>query len=117
MADTLTRTREWRASCKYVSLSPRKARLVINMIRGLSCRVALDCLRFSPQRPAVAIAKTLKSAMANADEQEADMGRLFIREARVDMGPTTIRWRPKDRGRAHPILKKTSHIHIIVMEK
>lgn len=117
MADTLTETREWRASCKYARLSPRKARLVIDMIRGLSCREALDRLRFCPQRPAVDIAKTLKSAMANADEQEADMGRLFVSEARVDMGPTTIRWRPKDRGRAHPILKKTSHIHITVVEK
>ncbi len=117
MADTAFSARQWRATCKYARLSPRKARLVIDMIRGRRCSEALDQLRFCPKRPAVEIAKTLKSAMANADEQEADMGRLYVCEARVDMGPTFIRWRPKDRGRAHPIVKKTSHIHIAVAER
>ena len=106
MAEAAIEKRTWRATLKYGRLSPRKARLVIDVIRGRSCSEALDLLRLNPRRPAVDIAKTLKSAMANADEQEADMGRLFVAEARVDIGPTTLRWRPKDRGRAHPILKK-----------
>lgn len=117
MADTILEARQWRATYRYARLSPRKARLVIDMIRGLSCGEALDQLRFCRKRPAVEIAKTLKSAMANADEQEADMGRLYIAQALVHSGPTTLRWRPKDRGRAHPILKKTSHIHIVVAER
>ncbi len=116
MADTLS-TRQWRALYRFARLSPRKARLVIDMIRGRRCSEALDILRLSPTRPAHEIAKTLRSAMANADEMEADMGRLFVKEARVDMGPTFIRWRPKDRGRAHPILKKTSHLRIVVAEQ
>lgn len=117
MSDLGVGMKEWRATCKYTRLSPRKARLVIDMIRGLPCAAALDRLRFCTKRPSVDIAKTLKSAMANADEQEADMGRLFVCEARVDMGPTEARWRPKDRGRAHPIIKKTSHIHIVLAER
>lgn len=117
MADTAIDRQVWRASCKFTRLSPRKARLVIDLIRGRRCSEAMTILRFNHKRPAVEIAKTLKSAMANADEREADMGRLFIVEARVDAGPTFMRWRPKDRGRAHPILKRTSHIHIVVAEK
>ncbi len=116
MADAMV-TGRWQAKHRYAQLSPRKARLVIDTIRGHSCGEALNILKFSKQRPAVDIAKTLRSAMANADEQEADMGRLYMAEARVDMGPTTLRWRPKDRGRAHPIKKKTSHIHIVLAER
>ena len=117
MADAVSEQRQWRATYRYARLAPRKARLVIDLIRGLSCGDALNQLRFCRKRPEVEIAKTLKSAMANADEQEADMGRLHVAQAQVDSGPTTIRWRPKDRGRAHPILKKTSHIHIVVAEQ
>jgi len=113
----LTDKREWKAANKFTRLSPRKARLVIDLIRGKGCNEAMDILRFNHKRPAVEIARTLKSVMANANEQEADMGRLIVAEARVDAGPTFIRWRPKDRGRAHPILKKTSHIHIVLSEK
>ena len=116
MADTAVKT-SWRASSRFARIAPRKARLVVDLIRGMDCAEALSVLRFNPKRPAVDVARTLKSAMANADEQEADMGRLYISEARVDAGPTMIRWRPKDRGRAHPILRKTSHVHIVVAEK
>ncbi len=116
MADTAVQN-TWRASSRFARISPRKARLVVDLIRGLDCADALNVLRFNPKRPAVDIARTLKSAMANADEQEADMGRLYIAEARVDAGPTMIRWRPKDRGRAHPILRKTSHVHIVLAQK
>lgn len=116
MVDTNT-SRTWRATTRFARLSPRKARLVIDLIRGRKCSEALSILRFSPQRPAHDIAKTLRSAMANADEQEAEMNRLYVVEARIDGGPTFMRWRPKDRGRAHPILKKTSHIHITVAEE
>lgn len=117
MAETTQIQRSWRATTRFARLSPRKARLVIDLIRGRKCSDALNLLRFNSMRPAQEIAKALRSAMANADEQEAEMTRLHVTEARIDGGPTFTRWRPKDRGRAHPILKKTSHIHIVVAEE
>lgn len=87
------------------------------MIRGMACDEALALLRFSPQRASGMIANVLKSAMANANEQEADMGRLVVVEARVDAGPSYRRWRPKDRGRAHPIDRRTSHLILSVGER
>lgn len=110
-------TKTWRAIHRHARLSPRKARLVIDLIRGRGCSEALSILRFNRMRPAVDISRTLRSAMANADEQEADMGRLYIKEARVDAGPTMTRWQPKDRGRAHPVLRRTSHLHIVIAER
>ena len=62
------------------------------------------------------VSKVLTSAIANANEAEADVESLFVAEARVDEGPTIKRWHAKDRGRAHPIMKRTSHITIIVEE-
>ena len=86
------------------------------LIRNLPCDEALDALRFNRRRASGLIANVLKSAMANADEQEADMGSLRVRVARVDGGPYMRRWRPKDRGRAHPIAKRTSHLIVEVAE-
>lgn len=108
---------EWRATHKYARIGPRKVRLIADMIRGMGCNEALDLLRFQHQRSAMFLAAVLKSAMVNADEQEADMSRLFISESRVDGGPYFRRFRPKDRGRAHPIAKRTSHLIIKVAEK
>ena len=88
----------------------------MNTIRGKRCADALEQLRFNRRRAARMIEAVLKSAMVNADEQEADMRRLFIQEARIDGGPYLRRWRPKDRGRAHPIAKRTSHIELTVSE-
>lgn len=109
--------REWSAVHRFARVSPRKARLVIDTIRGLDCDAAMDVLRFNHQRSASLIADVLKSAMVNADEQEANMTRLFVAEARVDGGPYYRRFRPKDRGRAHPIAKRTSHLIVKVAER
>ena len=117
MAEALTLDRTWVAKHRFARIAPRKARLVMALIRGLPCQKALDVLRFDPRRAAGMIATTLKSAMGNANEQEADMNRLFVGEGRVDGGPTMKRWRPKDRGRAHPILKRTSHLLVAVKER
>jgi len=87
------------------------------MIRGLDVEDALNVLRFTPNRAAPMISQTLASAVANANEAEADVERLFVIEARVDEGPTIKRIRPKDRGRMHPILKRTSHITVVVEEE
>jgi large subunit ribosomal protein L22 len=117
MSDTAAESKRYRAVHKFARISPQKARLVMDLLRGLPCDVALDALRFNKRRASGLIADVLKSAMANADEQEAEMGRLHVASARVDGGPYFRRWRPKDRGRAHPIAKRTSHLIIELEEK
>lgn len=106
----------WTAIHRYARISPRKVRLIVDLIRGRRCDDALEQLRFFHQRGVRMVRNVLKSAMTNADEQEADMGGLYVKEARVDGGPYYRRWRPKDRGRAHPIAKRTSHIIVTVAE-
>jgi large subunit ribosomal protein L22 len=110
---------DWRSSCKYAPISARKARLVTQLINGRSVQDAMDLLKFTNKRAASVIDKVLKSAVANADEQQADVDNLYISSTRVDDAGTRIgtkRWIPKDRGRAHPIRKKACHIHITVTE-
>lgn len=117
MATTPNDPRLWMAKHRFARIAPRKARLLAGLIRGLRCDAAIEQLRFNPKRGARFVQAVLKSAMVNADEQEADMRRLFVKDARVDGGPYYPRWRPKDRGRAHPIQKRTSHITVVVAEK
>lgn len=107
----------WTAKHRYARISDRKARLVVDLIRGRDCDEALAMLKFTHKRAATFINKVLRSAMASANEQEAAMGELFVSEARVDPGPIIKRFRPKDRGRAHPINKRTSHIVVSVDER
>jgi len=104
----------WQAKHRFARISARKTRLVADLIRGRDVQEALDMLRFTPDRAAGMISKVLTSAIANANENEADVDRLFVSEARVDEGPTLKRWRPKDRGRADRINKPTSHITVVV---
>ena len=108
--------RTWIAKHRFAPTTPRKARLVIGLIRGRRCDEAMQQLTFNGRRAAQFIRHVLKSAMVNADEQEADMARLYVKSARVDGGPYQRRWRPKDRGRVHPIAKRTSHIVVEVAE-
>jgi len=110
---------EWKSSYRYAPMSPRKARLVTDLIAGRDVQDALDVLKFTRKRAAEAVRKTLESAVAIADEQEADMDNLYVAEARVDGAGRRIGtkgWRAKDRGRAHPIRKEASHIHVTVAE-
>jgi len=107
----------WTAKHRYARISPYKARLVLGLIRGQRCSDALEQLRFNPQRGVRMIRDVLKSALVNADEAEADVRRLYVTEARIDGGPVYKRWQPKDRGRAHPIKKRTSHIVVSVAER
>ena len=107
----------WKAMHRYARISARKARLVADLIRGRDCDDAVELLRFTPKRASFLVDRVLKSAMANANEAEAQMNRLFVAEARVDAGPIIKRFQPKDRGRAHPIHKGTSHIVIAVDER
>ena len=98
-------------------MSARKIRLVVDLIRGRHVQEALNILKFSPNRAAGMVSKVLTSAVASANEGEANVERLFVQEAFVNEGPTMKRWRPKDRGRAHPIMKRTSHITVVVEEQ
>jgi large subunit ribosomal protein L22 len=102
-----------RAVARYVRVAPRKARLVADQVRGLSVPEARDLLRFSPRGAARDIGKLLDSAAANAENNhDLVADDLCIREIRVDEGPTLRRWRPRARGRATPINKRTSHISV-----
>ena len=107
----------WRATHRYARIAERKARLVADMIRGRRCDEAIALLHFTHKAASVMVDRVLKSAMASANEQEAAMNNLYVSEARVDAGPIIKRFHPKDRGRAHSIHKRTSHIIIAVDEK
>jgi len=110
---------DWRSSYRFAPISARKARLVTQLIVGRSVQDAMDILKFTRKRAATMIDKVLKSAVADADEQQADVDNLYVSCARVDDAGIRIgtkRWMPKDRGRAHPIHKKACHIHITVTQ-
>lgn len=103
---------------KYARISAFKAREVTRAIQGLPVASALDIVAFSPKKAAVLVAKTLKSAIANAENNanlRADS--LVVKEAVVGEGPTAKRFQPKARGSAGPILKRTSHIRIVVTDE
>jgi large subunit ribosomal protein L22 len=97
--------------------SPRKASLLADLIRGRSYEDALNQLAFSPKRAALNIRKALDAAYAEAEQAEADVTALIVAESRVDDGPRIKRFQPKDRGRAHPIIKRLSHITIGLEER
>ena len=97
--------------------SQKKAKLVVDMIRGKSLDEATQMLQFSTKRASVNINKALMAAQADAEQLGADIGELFVSEATVDRATHIKRFRPKDRGRAHPILKRTSHITVSVQER
>jgi large subunit ribosomal protein L22 len=107
---------QYRASHRHARITARKARLAADLVRGLQVNRALDVLRFSTRRSCRLVEKVLKSAVANANQDErVDVNKLFVSEARVDEGPLLggrQRWRPASRGRAMPIRKRTAHIHI-----
>lgn len=107
----------YEASHQFARISPRKVRLVADMVRGQNIENALAALDFSKRRGAYFLRAVLKSAIANAEERDADLSRLFVESTWVDQGPTIKRFQPKDRGRAHPIWKRTSHIHVRVAER
>ena len=106
----------------HARMTARKARLAADLIRGLSVNRAVELLEFTPKRSARLVEKVLKSAVANAANQDAnvDVNRLMVVESRVDEGPLLggrPRWRAGSRGRAMPYRKRTSHIHITVGEE
>jgi large subunit ribosomal protein L22 len=97
--------------------SPRKAKLVVDLIRGREVDDAKTQLEYSLKRASTNLLKAVDAAVADAEEAGADVTRLIVAEARIDGGPHIKRFRPKDRGRAHPILKRTSHITVGLEER
>ncbi|MEW6118196.1 MAG: 50S ribosomal protein L22 [Nitrospirota bacterium] len=108
-----------KAILRHARITPRKARRVIDLIRGKRAADALISLRYMPYRGARPIEKLLKSAMANAENKntQVDIDRLKIKTAFVDAGPTMKRMEPRAMGRANVIRKRTSHITIILAEE
>ncbi len=106
------------AKLKFVRLSPQKTRLVADMVRGKDVQASLTILKLSPRRPADVVAKLVRSAVANAEQQGvSDIDRLFVKALFVDQGPVLKRFMPRAQGRATKIRKPTSHITVIVDEK
>ena len=104
-----------RAQAKFVRVTPQKARRVVDLIRGMDASEAQTLLRFAPQAASEPIGKVLDSAIANAtNNYNLDARTLVIKEAFVDEGPTMKRFRPRAQGRASQILKRTSHITVVV---
>jgi large subunit ribosomal protein L22 len=107
----------YQASHRFARIAPRKAQLIADMIRGLPVDQAMNALEFSKKRAAWYYKAILKSAIANAEEKDADVERLFVSGSRVDQGPVLKRFQPKDRGRAHQIIKRTSHLLLELDER
>ncbi|MGB2982905.1 MAG: 50S ribosomal protein L22 [Candidatus Bipolaricaulia bacterium] len=106
---------ETRAVAKYVRISPRKARLVVDAIRGKNVNEALQIVRLSSKKAARTIRKTLESAIANAENNyDVDVDTLLVVRATVDMGRALRRLRPRAYGRADIIRRPTSHVTIVV---
>ena len=106
------------AKVKYVRVTPRKARLIVDLVRGRGVEDALNVLDATPKRAAQVVAKNLRSAVANAENQQnVDVDRLFIKKAWVDEGPVGARFMPRAQGRATMIQKRTSHITIVLDER
>ena len=108
---------EVKAITRYVRIAPRKARLVTELIKGKPVEEALTILRYVPKKAARLVDKTLRSAVANAEQNpNIDVDTLYIKRIFVDGGPTMKRWRPRAMGRATKIIKRTSHITVILDE-
>lgn len=115
MAEQVTSAK---ATAKTVRIPARKARLVIDLIRGKSVAEALGILNFTPRSGAFLVEKVLKSAIANAENNfDLDVEDLYVSEAYANEGPTLKRFRPRAKGSASPINKRTSHITVVVSVK
>lgn len=105
------------ATLRFARISPQKARLVADQVRGQSVEKAVNLLSFSNKKAAQIIKKVVESAIANAEHNDgADIDELVISRICVDEGPTMKRWRARARGRANQILKRSSHIMVEVSE-
>lgn len=109
---------EAKAVATHIRIAPRKIRIVIDLIRGKSIGEAFAILKFTPKVGSEVVEKVLKSAVANAEHNyDMNVDNLYVAAAFVDQGPTLKRIHPRSRGQAFKILKRTSHVTVIVKEK
>ncbi len=109
---------EVRAVAKYVRTSPQKVRKIIGTVKGKPVEEALNKLKFMPQKAAGILEKVVRSAVANAEQKDnMDVDRLVVYNVYADQGPSMKRWRPRARGRATRILKRSAHITVILAEE
>ncbi|CAM3088155.1 50S ribosomal protein L22 [Paenibacillus sediminis] len=109
---------EAKAHARFVRIAPRKAQLVVDLIRGKKVGEAIAILRHTPKAASPIVEKLLNSAIANAEHNNSlDVNKLVVTQAYVNQGPTMKRFRPRAMGRASRINKRTSHITLVVSEK
>ncbi len=110
---------EARCVVRYLRISPRKLRLVADLVRGQQVGKALQVLQFTPKRGAQFLAKAVRAAVANVEQLErgVDVDSLVIKSVVVDGGPTLKRFLPRAHGRATPIRKRTSHLTVVVADQ
>lgn len=115
MAEQITSVK---AEARTVRIAPRKARLVVDLIRGKSVAEALAILEFTPRAASPIVEKVLRSAIANAEHNyDLESANLYVSEAYVNEGATLKRFRPRAKGVASPINKRTSHVVVVVSER
>jgi large subunit ribosomal protein L22 len=108
---------EVKAVARYVRISPQKVRKIVESVKGKPVEYGINLLKFMPQKASGIVEKTLRSAVANADQNtDIDVDSLVIRNIIVDQGPSLKRFRARARGRGSRILKKSSHITVIIAE-
>ena len=109
---------EVKAVSKYVRISPQKVHIMIDAVKGKPVETALEILKFMPQKAAYTVEKIVRSAVSNADQHpDIDVDSLVVRNIIADQGPTLKRFKARARGRGTRILKRTSHITVILAEK
>jgi large subunit ribosomal protein L22 len=109
---------EAKALARFIRISPQKARLVADLVRGSSVDEALKTLRFMPKKGAGILRQVIESAVANASQNETiDVDTLYIKKIHIDGGPTLKRVMPRSMGRANRVLKRTSHITVVLDEQ
>ena len=108
---------EFKAVAKYVRISSRKVRMMVGAVKSKPVESGLDILKFMPQKAASVVEKTIRSAVANADQHSGvDVDSLVIRNIIADQGPTLKRFRARARGRGTRILKRTAHITVVLSD-
>ena len=108
----------FQAKHRFARIGPRKARLLMDLVRGRDVDDAISMLKFAKQRASGMVEKVIRSAVANANEQDvAPRNTLYVAKAWADPGPIIKRFQPKDRGKAYPIKKRTSHLVVELDER
>jgi large subunit ribosomal protein L22 len=109
---------EARAVAKYIRISPRKMKPITDLVRGKNANEAIAILKFTPRKGAGLLKKVLESAVANAENNYGmDIDNLYVSEVYANQGPTMKRWKAGSMGRANPILRRTSHLGVVLKEK